>query len=68
MTARFPLPINAKVTYQSSRWEVALVYDGLPVIRTGSGATIEEAVMNAIREITREEAPDGGAAKVDDRT
>ena len=39
---------DVKITYQQGRWEFAVIYDSLPVICAGSGATQEEAFRNAI--------------------
>jgi hypothetical protein len=47
------LSISAvKVTLQNNRWEVAVRWDGLPfLVRHGTGDSIEEAVMNALRQV-----------------
>lgn len=46
---------GVKVTYQNKRWEVAVVWEGLPfLIRAGTGDTLEEATMNALTQVVQD--------------
>jgi hypothetical protein len=57
---------SVKVTYQQGRWEVAVVWEGLPfLLRVGTGDSPEEAVENALKQVVQDTQDELLSTKLD---